>query len=293
MLGRVFCSNSLMVAIGSGDLACEGLSAAAFQLLAPGLCGLLLLGVGLVPWLTMVPQLRQVRPLPWALAFYLLVMLVWSWLPYRFLVPILPFLTVYLLMGPAELLKRVPSGAGGRVAAAVGLGVVLLANLGLLARHAQTTSLSGYALMKVTDTPVAWASYARTLAWVRQNSEPDDVVASGLDSMVALYTDRQAFRPFVYNPGRLFYGQGAPHLMTVEELVAILKRSRPRYLMHTPMPGFAEEKLLAEVLDELRRRHPGWLGVAYEDADQRFVVFELNTHMEPGDGQPTPSGERP
>ena len=276
MLGQVLRWNALLVAYGTSDLTCEGFSAAIQPFLNPGLRRLILMAVGFITWLMMVPPLRQRRPLPWALAGYLLIVLVWSWPPQRFLVPILPFLTVYLLAGPAALLRRLPSEFNRRLVVSVGLGVLVLANLSLIARHAQITASSGYPMMRVTDTPVEWSSFERTLDWLRRHARPDDVVASGLDSMASLYTNRRAFRPFVYNPGRLFYGHGPSHLMTVEELVAILKHSRPRFLMHTPMPGFAEEKLFADVLDELRRRHPGWLAVVYEDADPRFVIFELD-----------------
>jgi len=287
MVGRVFCQNAPSIVFGGGDLTCEGLFAAVESFLTPGLRELLLMAVSVIPWLMLIPPLRQGRPLPWALAVYLLVLLFWSWPPQRFLVPILPFLTVYLLMGLAQLPKRLPRGLGRWSVAAAGLGLLVVANLGLLTCYARITSRSGYPLMKLPnswapyESPISWAPYERTMAWLRQHSGRDDVVASGLDSMVSLYTDRTAFRPYVYNPGHLYYAEGRPHLMTVEELVAILKHFRPRYLVQMPMRGFAEEKLFVEVLDKLRRRHPSWLTVVYEDADSRFVIFELDPDKQP------------
>jgi hypothetical protein len=281
MIGRVFCSNALLVARGSGRFTCEGLAAAVRPLLDPELRTLILVSVGSIPWLMMVRPLRQGRALPLGMAAYLLVMLLWSWPPQRFLVPILPFLTAHLMAGVAAFLRKIADGFGRRLAVTAALGGLVVANFGLLARHFQITSASGYALASVTDTPVAWSSFERTLAWLKRHTRSEDVVASGLDSMASLYTGRSAFRPFVYNPGRLFYGHESPHLITVNELAAILKRSRPRFLMHSPMPGFAEEKLFDEVLEDLRRQYPDWLVVAYKDADPRFVIFELNVKNEP------------
>jgi hypothetical protein len=281
MIGRVFSWNALMVARGSGRFTCEGLAAATKPLLDPELRTLILVCVGAIPWLMMVRPLRQGRALPCAMAAYLLIMLLWSWPPQRFLVPILPFITTYLMAGLSALLSRIAGGFGRRLAVITALGGLVAANLGLLANHFQITRVSGYPLASVSDTPVAWTSFERTLAWLKQHTRPNDVVASGLDSMAALYTDRVAFRPFTYNPGRMFYGPGSPELISVDELAAILKRSRPRYLMHTPMPGFAEEKLFADALEDLRRRYRGWLVVVYKDADPRFVVFELNAKNEP------------
>jgi hypothetical protein len=215
------------------------------------------------------------------LAAYLLLILVWSWPPQRFLVPILPFLAVFLVAGAASLLRRLSSSMYFTLVATPCLTMLVLANVTLLARHAEQTNRTGYPLRRASDTPVEWAPYERSLAWLQQNSTPDDIVASSLDSMVSLYTGRAAFRPFVYNPDRLFYADGPPRLMTVSELVANLKHYRPRYLVHTPAPGFAEEKLFDNVLAKLREQYPGWLVVAYRDDDPRFVVFELDASTEP------------
>ena len=231
----------------------------------------------------MVTQLRHSRALPWTMTAFLLVMLFWPWPPLRFLVPFLLFLVAYLLAEVAGLFCRLLPRADHQFAALIGLtGVIVLANVGLLARHTQLAHQSGYPLMQLNDTAVRWSSYERVFAWLRAHSRPDDVVTSGVDSMVALYTDRRAFRPFVYSPGCLFYGQEGPTLGTVEEMAAILKRYQPRYLVHTPMPGFPEEKPFEELLGQLRRRHPGWLVSVYQDDDPRFVVFELNSQKEPG-----------
>lgn len=301
MMGRVVSWNALMILYGTGELALEGFSSSAKQGLGPGAAVAILMLLGAVAWGSMAPDLWRGRALPWALAAYLAAMLVWSWPPYRFLIPILPFLAAYLFSGPVALLRRLEAGPNLQWAGAAVMGILTIANGGLLAQHAWLTSHTGYPVVNPADAKVTWAPYQRTFAWLRQNSGRDDVLSSGLDSMVALYTNRQAFRPVVYNPGRLFYGQGNEPLLTGKDLAVILQRGRPRYLLEIPMPGFAEEQPLAQAILELQRQHPDWLKVAYQDADPRFVVYELNPQREPLPGgnqtkdavaaAPPPAGE--
>ncbi|HUE70200.1 MAG TPA: hypothetical protein VMP01_04860 [Pirellulaceae bacterium] len=278
----VFC-NALFIVYGSAHLVLEGAS----TLAKPGLGSLptaiVLMLPGAAAWLAMTPGLRQGRVLPWALAAYLAAMLVWSWHPGRFLVPILPCLAAYLLSVPAAVVSRLGLGIGSQRAAAIGLALIAIANGALLVRHAGVVSRTGYPLANITDTQADWASFRRVFAWLAQHSQPTDVVACGLDSMVGLYAGRQAFRPVVYNPGQLFYGQSAAKSMD-RELAEILECRRPRFLVQLPMPGHPWEQPLNEAVDALRRTHPHWLVVVYQDADPRFVIYQLDRSRSPEAG---------
>ncbi|MEX2025801.1 MAG: glycosyltransferase family 39 protein, partial [Pirellulaceae bacterium] len=92
MFGSVFLWNSLTIAKGSGEYVLEGLNALLEMHLGPGRTLVLIAPLGIIPWVAMTNGLRRGRILPWALAAYLGLMLVWSWPPQRFLVPILPWL---------------------------------------------------------------------------------------------------------------------------------------------------------------------------------------------------------
>ena len=287
MVARVFSRNAVMIAHGSTELPLEGVSALVGPWLGVGYTFIVLAVLGLAPWLAMIPDLRKNRPLPWMLLGTLGAMLVWSWPPYRFLVPILPFVCAYLLQALTSMvgaLEPATERPRARLIAAAGLVAIVMANGVLLARHAQQVYETGYPLARLTDSRVDWTSYERTFAWVRDHSESQDIVASGLDSMVALYTGRAAFRPFVYNPGRLFYGDAPADadLLAPEQLVAILNRYQPRYLVRSPMPGFMEEHPLEKLLGEMRQRYPDWLEVVYQDANPRFTVYRLDARHAPG-----------
>jgi hypothetical protein len=275
MAGRVLAKNAPLIAYQSAEMPLEGVSVFVGSLLGLSVTNAILMVMGLAAWLTMFSDLSKCRALAWMLTVYLAAMLAWSWPPQRFLVPILPFLASYLLSMCATLLKGRSESVAGRYVRSLGVGAVLVANSGLLVCHAVQTGHTGFPLPTFGMRPVEWSSYESTFAWLRRNAGADDVIASGLDSMFALYTDRRAIRPFVYDPGRLYYGERQAKF-TPEETAAILESYRPRYLVLSPMPGFAEEKPLGDVIEELRLRYPEWLVLRYRGADRRFMVFEID-----------------
>jgi hypothetical protein len=276
MAGRVVSQNAQMVAHGSAMMSLEGVAALAGHCLGINVAGTMLMVVGLATWLVLLSDLSKFRALPWMLAAYLAAMLVWSWPPYRFLVPILPFLAAYVLSACSRLLKRGGESVARRLVRSIGVGAIVAANAGLLVSHAVQIGDSKYPLPKSGMTPVAWSSYKAAFAWLRDNSRPEDVIAAGFDSMFALYTDRSAVRPYVYSPGRLFYGEGQEARFSVDEIVSVLEHYRPRYLVGSPMPGFAEEEPLAEAIEKLRQQCPDWVLLRYQGADRRFMIFELD-----------------
>ena len=85
-------------------------------------------------------------------------------------------------------------------------------------------------------------------------------------------------------PGSVFYGESNVPVVTVAELAAHLKRHRARYVVQLPMPGFGEEKLVQDAIDELYRQHASWLVPVYQGKDPRFVIFALDPQHEPNGG---------
>ena len=62
----------------------------------------------------------------------------------------------------------------------------------------------------------------------------------------------------------------------MKDLTRILKTYKPRYLVHTPMPGFREEKPFKELLDKFIKKYTKSLIPVYVGTDPRFVIFEVN-----------------
>jgi hypothetical protein len=199
------------------------------------------------------------------------------------LIPILPFLLAYLLSRVWHWLQNLSLPARPIFLGLAAVSLLLSMNVGLV-YHAMTISQSmHYPYLTRVEKPLSWSSYAGVFQWIKANTQPADVLASGLDSMMYLYTQRRAFRPFVSRPASLFYGDPGPALGPMEEIVACLKAYKARYFVQLPMPGFAEEAPLSAFVRHVQEQYRGWLKPVYRGEDDRFVIFELQSDREPTD----------
>src|SRR5262249_26884115 len=134
-------------------------------------------------------------------AGYAALILIWPWPPSRFLVPLAPLLVGLGLDGAVRAARRLNAMTRPPPAAATLTAAGLVAcNLVALGRFADDSARTGFPHVCLDDAPVSWSSYEQVFSWLRANSSPGDTIACGLDSMVYLYTDRPAFRPFVHRP---------------------------------------------------------------------------------------------
>ena len=141
------------------------------------------------------------------------------------------------------MLGRFLSAAPMRGVAAAFLLCLLTINLHAVALQGQLLrAIRGILGFSVTDLSIHWSSYQDVFTWLTEHSEDDAVVASGLDSMLSLYTGRKAYRPFVYSPDKLFYGNSSEPLITVPQLANILQSQETDYLVRLPMPDYSEEE---------------------------------------------------
>lgn len=264
-----------------GYLGLSGIAALVYTRVA--FAGLVMTALGVVAWFALGGRLSRLEALPAVLLVYLGVVAVWPWPPERFIVPLVPFLLPAFCEAFDGVARRAASprlGArrAGRLATtlvAAGVVVALWLDGRELALRHHLARAWGYPYLGVPETPVAWQSFADAFAWLEQASAPGDVIASGFDSMTALYTGRAAFRPAVLKPRALYHDDPAP-LGTVADLRAILKVRRPRFLFVSPMPDSPEEQPLYVLVDEAQRRWPEMLRLAYRGGDPRFLVFEVS-----------------
>jgi hypothetical protein len=275
---RVVLMNFILVLYNSASI---GLGIFNPQLFFPASAWLLVVVAGSILYLDVVKDLRQGRVLPCFLTGYLLLVLTWPWLPYRFLIPILPFLLAYLINWTWRQLQKLSFIALPKILGISGLCLLLAFNVALIHKAVATSQAMHYPYSGNIKDPLAWSSYQGIFVWITTNTRPQDIIASGLDTMVYLYTGRCAFRPFVGRPVSLFYGDHAPPLGPMQEIIQFIKIYQARYLVHTPMPGFSEEKPMAEFVEQVQKKYPGWLKLVYLGDDKRFVVFELQSDHEP------------
>jgi hypothetical protein len=278
---RVFLLNIVMAGLNSTELGLEvlarGLSLLGVAFLV--IFGLLLYSATLI---SALKQLRQGRLLPWFLAGYMLIAFLWPWPPHRFLVPVLPLLLIYMLRAIREILRPLSSLPIYNALLVLGLTVLVTSNLVLVYRAGQVKRNSGYPATYVTlnEPLVSWSSYENVFEWIDKHCQPDDVIASPLDSMIYLYTGRRAFRPYDADPTSVFYSSDRPTVGTVEGFIQILKVFRPRYLVQIPVPGSRTAKAFTDFLKEFLVSRPSLLKPVYVGDDKRFIIYELQLQME-------------
>jgi hypothetical protein len=229
---------------------------------------------GGLPWLQVTWRALRFELLPVFLAGYGVLVLLWPWPPARFLLPVLPFVMMYV----ARVAVRLTSALlptlhawflKGGLALAVAANIVVTMQVGVL------YSRTGFPFPTFPDRPVQWSSYEEVFDWLREHTALTDRVGSALDSMVFLYTGRQSIRPFRYSPERLFYSVPGPKSGTADEVFTTLTANGVRFLTLFPIPGYEAETSIGEVVAEMRRQSPDRLVVRFVGRDPRFVIFEV------------------
>jgi hypothetical protein len=211
------------------------------------------------------------------MTLYTAITLFWAWPPARFLVPVMPVFGVFFLLLARGFFQTLL-----RSYAAVGIwimsGAIVCTNLVQQARLVQLARDTGYPYAAVPVTPPAsWAAYTDMFRWIRENTTADVTIASGLDSMIYLYTSRVGVRPFIERSTSEYYQVPGPAFGTVGELITNFRASRVDYLVSLPMPGMRSEEYVFDLVGEALTSRPQCLQERYRSTlDSRFVVYAVN-----------------
>jgi hypothetical protein len=239
--------------------------------------------LSLITLIGIVKNIMFNRILCYYLIGYLCVIMLWPWPPSRFIIPVLPLLLAFMFGEIVKMSSKISILSIQKYLYLLFVGIIgflLVFNVNYVNNTVKTSHAMGYPYPSVLKEPISWSSYEGIFTWINNHAQGDDILASGLDTMLYLYTDRRSFRPFTMNPMALFYSSGS-RPMTMEKLIGILTRYQPKYLIQTPMPLFGEEKPFAELLCETIIKYPGWLKVVYVGEDKRFLIYELQANLEP------------
>jgi hypothetical protein len=242
-----------------------------------GLFNIICIFIGSVTILGILKQIKYNRLLAYYLLGYLFIIMIWPWPPPRFLVPILPFLLVYLLNEIWEALQNYHFIYNKKLLLTSCFIILFSFNLGHVYQAGKISREMCYPVVSPLKEPISWPSYEDIFYWINTHTLPNDIIASGLDSMVYLYTGRRAFRPFQMNPMDLFYFQDLP-TWTMEKFIHILKAYQPKYLIQTPLPGFGEERPFSKIIKGTIIRYPGLLKTVYVGKDKRFLIYKIQTN---------------
>src|SRR5262249_39112001 len=205
---------------------------------------------------------------------------VWPWAPHRFLIPLLPLTTVYLIRTVGQVAAFARTRGAPR-SGERGYGLVLLAcialvaaNLAILKDAPLVHSRQESSVASHCGCPVAWSSYEDLFAWLRKNPAPDDILVSEVDPMLYLYTGRRGIFPVVCPPQSRFYNLPSPP-DTADVPLRILTAHRPRFLVLTPY--FLGEPDFDRWVARMRQRFGPHVREVYRVAgDPRFIVYRLD-----------------
>ena len=240
---------------------------------------------GVSTWLFVVKDFLKNKILPIYLVFYFLIIMVVPWLPNRFVIPILPFLIAYFLLWIKTILNKILPLRAHRLITICIVMIILIKSF-IVTQDIQLNQDMNYPVFRPIKEAVAWESYQDIFRWIKDNTKPNAVIVSGLDTMIFLYTDRQAIHPFCSRPGSLFYGQNDPPLGSWDEVLQFMKRYRAQFIAQVPMPGFAEEEPFKAILEQLIEKCPDLLQPVHIGSDSRFVIYQIfwdKMPLEPGD----------
>lgn len=166
-----------------------------------GLTGLAVWVILVLPALALgvALALRQGRPEAWYAVVYLGAVLIWpsrGGAFSRYLVPLIPMLTILFFVGFLTLIQRAGKTPPRAQAIATGLltGILLLFNLNT------TTALTRLE----RDYPPAWQGYFEVAEWLKHHSSPDTVILARKPFDLSLAAERRtAYFPYSPDSGHL------------------------------------------------------------------------------------------
>ncbi len=131
----------------------------------------------------------------YVIIFSFVVILLWPWAPFRFVLPLAPFLIFYALMGLRAIFRlqrhwqRREKPRAQRMALGVAAGVIIALNLYVHVTYILDKFKIG------SEKGVDWLSVfeegEQMFKWVREKTSPDDAVVAANPAMVYLYTGRK------------------------------------------------------------------------------------------------------
>jgi hypothetical protein len=211
-------------------------------------------------------------------------LLVWPFHPARYLASLVPLLMLFLFRGmqASQLwLERMTGDSG------LGILFAKLAWCPVVAiLLVDGIWLSSYLLIRDDQTirgaygrrlPFGWKGFEESFAWIRANTERDDLLATAYDPMYYLYTGRQAIRPALHRPASYFYPYGAanPDVGLVDDIKPQLMQLRVKYLIADPLDGYAEGSATLKLFDQLVQSYGDQAKKVFTSSDGKHRIYRL------------------
>jgi hypothetical protein len=230
--------------------------------------------------------------------FYSAIVLLWPFLPSRFLTLFLPLLFGGLCITTQRALAFIASGMSRGHSPARRARAVALAT-GMLALGATVFLNFAYAIPKSlakseNERRALLVQKRQAYTWVRHNSHPTDRFIAYEDALLYLYTGRQAVRPIAclwtayYTGNRRFAEQDAAHLADVARHI------HPAYWVVSPDDFGLEPEPNSALLKTAETRLLEKQPLAFHTIDGAVRVYDVRCLFSPGSlGCQAPPGALP
>jgi hypothetical protein len=233
----------------------------------------------------MIDSVRKEEAFAWC--FFLssaALLLIWPFHPGRYMAPLVPVLVLFLFRGMAAVEHWVQSVR--REFALKSPLAKLVWSPALLIVLFNGVWLSSYLLIDDNNTtrglygrrlPYAWRGFEESFAWVRENTQPDALLATAYDPMYYLYTGRRAIRPALHRSGTYFYpyGQANPDVGWSDEIKPQLDKLGAKYLIIDPLDGYAEGEATLRLLDQLVNSYGAKATHVFTSSDGKHRIYAL------------------
>ena len=207
----------------------------------------------------------------------------------RYLVPILPFLLVFLTTELANLASLVLTEFRTRKGMMAKISTALVAAVWLVCVSAGIYnycsgirwSLASTSLRKKSGPP---AGDREAIEWIRGNTASTDVLACERDPLYYLYTDRKATRSFVVMADPLFENYQASASERERNIRQICAADNVNYVIlrwTDTAPGQSGSYL--DNYRDLISKEPGSLTQVFESSDKLSVIYKVGAVMQTAD----------
>lgn len=208
---------------------------------------------------------------------YVGTLLLWSWPPARFLLPIYPLLLLYAGLGGLQVLER-----WGRPLVKTAVIMTAIAGVGFTAGWGSGT-VARNAVEKgrgCLGEPCerTWQDYLSVFTWLEESTPPGAVLMGTQDPLLYLYTGRKAVRAFDQDPFLLYYADdpdrepfGPPQRMADR-----IRESGADYLVLAQRAESVTDAFLWRQFLALRRARPGLLEPEMTVGAPDFGVYRID-----------------
>jgi hypothetical protein len=214
---------------------------------------------------------------------YLAFHFVWPYVTYsRFLMPLLPFLLLFIITELDRLARFVRRELGSeevtKKVSAVFIGLAALASASLALYYTGSDLYHSVSSSSSKKIPGPAVEDSEATAWIKQNTELSDVIICSRDPLYFLYTGRKATRSFAVNLAETVPFQKYRQATSEQNKLTlqIIADSNARYIVVTTSDLGYESDSQQTGLKTLLEENPARFIPVFRSSDERSKIFRVD-----------------